>query len=212
MEVYGVKPKIFTKEWWPYYWDYYKFHTIAVIFVLIIIISTVNECKNQTNYDLTLDVITENYISQDTMDALLNTVCENVEDVTGNEKVEAYINYIDMNENGDPQYLQAMHTKMTFEASYTDAFVFLMSKKYADYMSENEIFEPTSKWTDKESYNGYVIDLTNCQTLQNIGIDTSDLYLGIISIRESDKKSKTEENLYKQKNGIKFAKFLLNEE
>ena len=212
MEVYGTKPKIFTKDWWPYFWDYYKLHTISVILAAVAIISFVSDCKNQKNYDLQIDLITENQVSEETLDKLLDTVYEKIDDVTENGKTEAYINYLDMSENGDPQYMEAMHTKMMIETGYTEAFVFLVSKKYADYMSEVGVFKPSSEWTDSESYNGYLINLENCEILKDLGIDTGDLYLGIVNFRERDKKSEIEKNRPKQKNGIKFAKFLLNEE
>ena len=212
MEVYGTKPKIFTKDWWPYFWDYYKLHTISIILAIIAIIYSVSECKNQKNYDLQIDIITENQMSQESLDTLLSTLCENIDDVTENGKKEANINYIDMSENNDPQYIQAMHTKMMIELGYTDSFVFLISKKYSDVIRDNEMLIPASDWTKKESYDGYVISLNDCEILQNLGIDTNDLYIGIVSLRESDSKKNTEKNRPKQENGIKFAKFLLNEE
>lgn len=210
MEVYGTKPKLFTKEWWPYFWDYYKIHTIVCIVAAIVIISTINDCMHRTNYDLQIDVITENSVTQEALDNLTNIICENIEDVTCNGKNEAYITYIDMGENIDPQYSQAMYTKMTIEAIYTDSSVFLMSKKYADYMFENGILMPASSWTDAESYNGYAVSLENCEILENIGIDTSDLYAGVVNLRADDKEQLREKNRKKQENGVKFAKFLLD--
>lgn len=212
MEVYGTKPKRFTKDWWPYFWDYYKLHTIGIILAAIAVISFISDCRGQKNYDLQIDVITENQISEEALNKLSDIVYENIDDVTQNGKTEAYINYLDMSENGDPQYMEAMHTKMMIESGYTDAFVFLVSKKYADYMSELGVFKPASEWTDSESYDGYTVNLQNCEILENCGIDTSDLYLGIVNFRERDKKSQIEKNRPKQENGIKFAKLLLNEE
>ena len=51
-EVYGVKPKKFTKEWWPYFWLYYKWHTIVIVLAVIAIIYTIVEMSTQTKYDL----------------------------------------------------------------------------------------------------------------------------------------------------------------
>ena len=115
-----------------------------------------------------------------------------------------------MSENNDPQYFEAMSAKMMIEVGYTEAFVFLMSQKFADYMSDAGVFKPTSDWTEAESYNGYCISLKNCEVLETIGIDTSDLYIGIVELRERDGKSALNKNLPKQENGIKFAKFLLD--
>ena len=86
-----------------------------------------------------------------------------------------------------------------------------MTKKYADQLSEEGIFEKSESWTSLPSYNGYCISLETCTKLKEIGVDTSDLYIGVIKLRESDKKSAREKNRPKQENGIKFAKLLINE-
>lgn len=212
MEVYGVKPKIFTKDWWPYFWEYYKLHTFAVLIVAFFIISTLHECKNQIKYDLQIDVITENTVPQKALDALSDAAQKNISDVTENGKNEAYVNYLYVDESGDPQYFEAINTKMMVETGYTDAFIFLVSKKYADYMSELGVFKPASEWTDRPSYNGFCISLENCEILKNQGFDTSDLYLGIVELREREKAKERENHRPMQENGISFAKFLLNEE
>ena len=212
MEVYGTKPKRFTKEWWQYFWDYYKIHTISSVLAIFVIISTVSECKKQINYDLQIDVITRNSVSQEALDILSNTAREKISDVTGNGENEVYVSYIDMGIEGDPQLMEAMHTKMMIETGYTEAFIFFVSKEYADYMSDTGVFKPASEWTSAKSYNGYCIDLKGCETIENMGFDTSDLYLGIVELRERDKVSEREKNRPKQENGINFAKFLLNEE
>ena len=209
MEVYGVKPKPFTKDWWPYFWEYYKLHTISAVLAAILLIFAVSECKNQKNYDLQIDVITENAVSQESLDALLDIVRKNIDDVTENAENEAYISYLNMSENINPQITEVMYNKMIIEAGYTEAFIFLVSQKFADYLSNEGVFKPSSDWTEEDSYNGYCMSLKDCGILQNIGIDTSDLYLGIVELRERDGKSAREKNLPKQENGIKFAKFLL---
>ena len=40
-EKYGVVPKRFTREWWDYFWMYYKWHTIAIAFVIIAVTVTI---------------------------------------------------------------------------------------------------------------------------------------------------------------------------
>ena len=51
-EKYGVKPKIFTKEWWPYFWKYYKWHTIAILFVGGLAITWIVQCSRNVEPDL----------------------------------------------------------------------------------------------------------------------------------------------------------------
>ena len=211
MEVYGTKPKRFTKDWWEYFWDYYKLHTIAAVFVLIALISTISECAHKINYDLQVDLISENPVSSAGLEALTPFIEDNIDDVTANGKTQAYLNYIYMGEENDPQYMQAMYTKFSVEMGYTEAFVFLVSKKYADTLIDAGAFEPATNWCSVQAYRDCCVSLEGCEYLHNIGINTDDLYLGIIKMRERDKESEREKNKPKQENGIKFAKFLISE-
>lgn len=212
MEVYGTKPPRFTKEWWEYFWDYYKLHTIAAVIVLIVIISSVVECARKVNYDLQIDYISENPVTSDAISALTPLIEENIDDVTGNGKNEAFVTYLDMGDRSDPQYTEAMYTKFSVEMGYTESFVFLVSKKYADILTEAGAFEEAKNWCNKPSYDGYCVSLADCAVLKELGIDTNDLYIGVIKMRERDRQKEREENIPKQNNGIKFAKFLVNEE
>ena len=212
MEVYGTKPKRFTKEWWEYFWDYYKLHTIATILVLTAVISTLVECAHRKDYDLQLDFISENPITTDAASKLTSLLENNIADVTENGKTEAFVTYIDMGEHSDPQYTQAMYTKFSVEIGYTESFVFLLSKKYADTVSEAGALEEAKNWCSAESYNGYCVSLSGCEYLEDLGIDTTDLYVGVIKMRERDKEADRIKNLPKQENGIRFARFLINEE
>ena len=54
MEKYGEIPKRFTKKWWEYFWDYYKIHTIATIAIVVAVASTISQCVNKIDYDLSL--------------------------------------------------------------------------------------------------------------------------------------------------------------
>ncbi len=210
MEVYGTKPKRFTKEWREYFWDYYKWHTVGAIILIILLITSVNDCAHKTHYDLQIDFISEHQISADFADALTALIEENIDDITENEKTEAFVTVLDMAENSDPQYMQAMFTKYSVEMGYTESFVFLVSKKYADELSSIGIFEESENWTTFPSYNGYCISLENCTALKEIGVDTSDLYVGVIKLRERGKESERAKKLPQQENGIKFAKFLIS--
>ena len=64
-EVYGEKPKKFTKKWWPYFWMYYKWHTISIVAIAVVIISTVMQCVTAEKYDLILTYLGRLHISQE---------------------------------------------------------------------------------------------------------------------------------------------------
>ena len=206
MEVYGEKPKRFTKEWREYFWDYYKWHTIGTIVVLLLIISTITECANKKHYDLQIDYISETGMTMQTQDQLVSLMEKNIDDVTENGKVEAFLNYLDMNKDTDPQYVQAMATKFAVEMGTTEAFVFLVSKDYVEQL-EAEMFLEAKEWCDAEPYKDYFISLADCSALKDIGVNTDDLYVCVLKLSDGDSDKKQLE----QENGIKFAKFLIGE-
>ena len=210
MEVYGTKPPRFTKEWWGYFWDYYKWHTIGGIIAIIVAISSISECAHQINYDLQVDYITENGISLEQEDSIRELIEKNIDDVTENGKKEAMLTYIDLGHEDDAQLHEAMQTKFMIEAGYSEGYVFIVTKKYADYFKDSGIFMDAAKWTDKESYDGYFVSLKDSKLLQSTGLDTEDLYAAVLITRSSNAKDKLHDK--KQENGIKFASRLINGE
>lgn len=210
MEVYGVKPKKFTKAWWGYFWEYYKWHTIGLLFASILIINTVAQCVTQVKYDLQIDFITEHGIIPEQEEMLVELIEENIEDATGNGEIDAFVLSLNMTE-GDPQMVQALSTKLFVELGYSESYVFIMSKKYADMISEHEIFENTDTWAGDMANGGQVISLKDCKLLPEMWFDMSvqDLYIGVLKVREENKDNEIE--LKKYENGKKFAQFLINQ-
>lgn len=208
MEVYGKKPKRFTKEWWEYFWDYYKIHTFVTIFAIIIIVSTLVECANKVHYDMQLDFISEYGLTEESKSKIEELMENETEDVTGNEKKEAFLNLLNMSDMSDPQMVQAMQTKLMVEAACSEAYIFILSPKYVEYFKGSGMFLNTAQWTDKESSNNEVVSLKDCEKLKQLGVDTENLYIGIRNIREDEKKDENASK--KQKNEIEFAKDLLD--
>ena len=211
MEVYGVKPKKFTKEWWGYFWYYYKWHTAGVLFAMFLIVTTLVQCVTQTKYDLQVDYITENYIISEQEEKLTQIIEANIDDVTQNGKAEAFLMTFNMAENNDPQMTQALTTKLFVELGYSDGYVFIVSKKYADMVLEHGIMEDTSVWAGDLANDSGVISLAGCKVLSDIGIDAEeqDLYIGVLKMREDKKEDELE--IAKYENGKKFAQFLINQ-
>lgn len=210
MEVYGVKPKKFTKEWWGYFWYYYKGHTLAAVFASVLIITSLVQCVTQTKHDLQIDFITEYGITTEQEDALEALIAENIEDATGNGVNEAFVLPLSMIE-GDVQMQQALTTKLMIEFGYSEGYAFIMTKKYADIVVEHEIMEKTSEWAGELGNDSQVISLAGCKALSDIGIDAEaqDLYIGVLKLRDENKDDELE--IKKYENGKMFAQFLINQ-
>lgn len=210
MEVYGTKPKRFTKEWWGYFWYYYKWHTLAVVFASFLIIYSSVQCAMQPKYDLHIDYISEFGLTEESEKALTELMCANIDDINGNDKIDAFVLNLNMNESADVQMTQAMQAKLMLEMGYSDSYVFIMTKKYADMFTENDVLKPVSEWLGTDA-DGMTVSLADSDALADIGIDAKgqDLYVGVRPLRDKDDKP---EDAAEYENGVKFAKYLIDRE
>lgn len=211
MEVYGTKPKRFTKEWWGYFWDYYKWHTIGGAFAGFLIITSCVQCATQTKYDLQIDYISEYGLTQESEAALTELASQATQDITGNGKTEVFVMNLNMMQTQDVQMTQAMQTKLMVEMGYSEGYAFIMTKQYADLMAEQGVLMPTSEWAGEYKNDGYVVSLAGCSALSNIGIDAAgnDLYIGITALR--DKEIEDELKVARHENSIRFAQYLISQ-
>ncbi len=211
MEVYGTKPERFTKEWWGYFWYYYKWHTAFCAFVAIIVLISCVQCATRTEYDLNITYVSEYGLDTERENRLIELAQKNVQDVTENGKNEVFVLNFYMGENRDFTMLQAYNTKLVLEPSYTESYVFIMTKKYAEEMAKYEFLEKTEVWAGDKANDGYTVSIAECDALSEIGIDAKgeELYVGVVKIREKESKSELERERYK--NGVAFAQYLINQ-
>jgi len=190
-EKYGTIPKRFTKEWWSWYWMYYKWHTIGALFVLFLIVITLTDYMTAEKYDITLTYAGKRYYddsAQSKIEEVLSPLCD---DLDGNgEKSLRFLSYdIDFNST-DVQYLEAR--KLNIDTSFTEGetYLYLMDKELADiYKFENAdtiVFAPLEDWVTAdisgfETYDAYGkaygVDVSNLKIFKDAGVDTSGLYL-----------------------------------
>lgn len=206
MEVYGEKPKRFTKEWWDNYFYYYKVHTIVGICVLVVIGYLTYTDLTATKYDLEIDYISELGMSSDQGEFIENLAEGCIDDATGNEICDAFVMMLDMMPSNDVQYAQAMQVKLMTEPTYGEAFVFIMTKEYVDMMSEGDIFEDASVWCEEE---GEAVSLAGCKAFEGTGIPVDELYVAVRKLRDDE--IDKEKQIIKYENAKKFAKYLIDE-
>ncbi len=207
MEVYGVKPKRFTKEWWGYFWDYYKWHTIAVLGAALVIGYSAVQCATATKYDLQVDYISEQPILVEQQTALTELIKANIDDVHNNDSIDAFVLALNVVETKDTQMNQALQSKVMLEQAFSESFAFILSKKFSDYYAQSEIFEENTLWAGEKSDGGFYVSLENCSTLAEMGMDTSNLYVAVRKLRKDEMKD--EIKIAEQANAVKFAQSLI---
>lgn len=208
MEVYGEKPKAFTKKWWENYFYYYKVHTIVAVAVFFVLGYLIYSDATATKYDLKIDYISENGISEEAAGGIAEIAEKNILDATGNGEIDVFVLTLNMQETTDIQYAQAMQVKFMTEQAYSESFAFIMSKQYADMMCGNGVFEPISVWSGQDS-SEECMSISGCSALSDIGLPTEDLYIAVRKLR--DEELKDERKLAEYQNGVLFAKFLIDE-
>ena len=209
MEVYGEKPKKYTKEWWSYIWLYYKWHIIGTIFAIFMVVTTLHQCATRPRYDLQITAVTENelYISQ--LGAMENFAKETISDATGNGENEVYIMPIHMSEESDAATIQAGYARFTVEMTMPESYVFIISPRYAQAVVDSQILESTDAWASGVESDGYLVSLKDNEMLKAFGIDPSsnEYYLGVVKLFEKNIENELEKARYE--NGVRFARGLL---
>ena len=222
MEKYGTVPKRFTKLWWEYFWDYYKWHTISVAFVSILILVTAVQCATQVKYDMTITVAGDKYLSEDIQSQLSGELGEVIEDCDENGERNVFLQMLDFSDNSmnqDPQYMMAMSTKLMIEFTAGETFLFVLSEdimnQYLNQDGAENLFIPVSEWTDEELSDellkksggvAYGVNLKDSGYFKEKNVDMTDMYLVLCTFRADSKKGAEQE--IQLENSKKAAAFL----
>lgn len=76
-EKYGTIPKRFTKDWWSYFWDYYKVHTLVTVGIIAAIIITIIQVRSTPKYDLYVTYVGDMYLTDEKQAAFRKAFCAN---------------------------------------------------------------------------------------------------------------------------------------
>ena len=191
-EVYGVKPKIFTKEWWPYFWEYYKWHTIAVLFVALLTGMTIYQSKTATRYDLKITYMGDKYLPDEVDEEFTSGLETVISDIDGNGECNIFFSQLTISEDAESAAItMTMRMKHDLELTNEQSGVYLYSKAelenqiargYIDvtyFDTDVWLNEPVSDDAYIRSDNGksYAVCLKDSAYLKSLNIDGSDLYL-----------------------------------
>jgi len=208
-----VLPKAFTKAWFSYIWDYYKYHILGVLAAVVVGIYTVVQIVTAVKYDLNINFIAKDIMTVEAGEKVV-AACKNVcDDLDSNGEVN--ISFTQHNFTDEAMQDQELHTtlmnKMMSYFAADDELLYIVD----DYMltrilslSQTEgIFIPVSEWanTGVEEKNMYAASLKNSTVLENAMVDTSDMYL-LVRMNYNENSEKLE---LKEENAIKIANFLI---
>lgn len=190
-EVYGEKPKKFTKEWWPYFWLYYKWHTVAVLFVMMLVAIGISDCARKEKYDLRLTYLGRTYYDIQLWDETEKLLEEDIKDADGNG--EKNIGMTDLviaegNEYGEQNYASYLKHDMSFSEDLSYVYIY-DSKELERALTDGVAagcYAKASDWLnadvpdDKLIYTdgtAYAVSLRDSKILKKAGFDCEELYV-----------------------------------
>ncbi len=220
MEKYGTIPPKFTKEWWSYFWEYYKIHTISAIAALLLVGMTVYQCETQTKYDLSISYIGTTPISEESEEKLKEQIAPSIDEITGNKNIDIFLmTYgIDMGstDNTSAEYAYALNVKFMAELQSGTTDIYIMSKSnaeknsgYTDCFIDITTLSGSDDVVRDETGKAVAVSLKDSRILKNSGIDSSDMYLMVRDLFEKNKDSK--EYILNHENSLKAATLLLEQ-
>lgn len=216
-EKYGTVPPRFTKAWWEYFWDYYKWHVIITIIALLIAAVTITQCATREKYDMNIVYVGHMNYSQEEIEKTQELLEQHITDVDENGENSILFNQlVFLDTAGSEEYDYAIQTKL--DVSFLDdcSFVYLFDKAQAELQLQkeaaDEIFECTDSWakgTEAEILTGpdgkgYAVNLKDSKLLKDNNIYCDDLY---VMIRQNYKDDK--ENTQAHEDSINVAEVLV---
>ena len=227
MEKYGTVPPKFTKEWWSYFWMYYKWQTIGISFAVLAIIVTLVQCATNIKYDTNIVFAQPVGYETERMEGISAELAQSVDDITGDNEKHIFTSSMQLNSLEDAmkgdQYAYAMVSKLNLEIQTGESYVFIMTKKLFEEFSANGIvadcFEPAenfvpegfdgSKILSTEQAQGYAVSLEGNRFLEERGIQTQDLCLMVKTLYQVNQDDEKHQALYE--NAKKAAAYLLSQ-
>lgn len=193
-ERYGTIPKIFTKEWWPYFWMYYKWHTIAVVAVVGAIVMTAVQMSQNKISDFTINYIGIRNSDENTELKLQEEIEKLISDIDENGETNADIRYVAIGTGevmSEVEYAMVMKhdVELTDKNSYLYLYEEAPAKMLLGREGSEDVYVNVEEWyggnidevITYKSVSGKPIALSveGNQFLENMGIDTKGLYLAL---------------------------------
>lgn len=195
-EHYGVVPKRFTKEWWPYYWMYYKWPTIGTAFALALIIVTVVQCAARERYDVNVNYTGEAVFAPETARKVEEVLSEYIEDADGDGVKNVFFQQLNLsNTSGSEELDYALQVKHDLELSEDTSYLYMYDKAEAELMLErdsaDDVYLPIDEWLDgaapdtedgvlcSKSGTPIAVLASSSALLEGAGMNTEGLYIAV---------------------------------
>jgi hypothetical protein len=177
-----IKMKETPKSKWKNYWFYYKWHTYASIFIIIVLAVSIRSCVTKINPDISVMFISSVSLEEADTKLIENELAKYVEDYTKNGKNEVSVNNIYFSKNaGEEQISMAMRQKFIAELAAGDTVLYITDKASIEEFTKNNVL---GKINDIEGaiteYDSTLIKLDIQKLFPNLSdYAPKELYIGV---------------------------------
>lgn len=142
-----MKEKKDFQSKWENYWYYYKYHTLAAVFVIIMIGVFVHDKLQQVDYDYRISAVIDYNLAEEQLDRLEEAFAGLADDRNGDGEVHVLVsNYtITKDGNENPQVEMANQTKFMADLETGDSLIFIYSDNVYDIYKDDMIFDVKDK-------------------------------------------------------------------
>lgn len=203
------KYKINSIKFWQNFWEYYKLHTIAVLFVVILTAVGVRSCINRVDTDLQIYHVGEYLIPlPEKIEAVLS---ETVKDIDGDGKVTINISNEAYSDGKDLQAGVAIFNRIDAELMSGNPFILMTDEVYIKRFENNSALQPIDDIIEgkdipeenikRDTLTGKAIavDVANMPIGREVGsLDGKKMYVGIKVLPKSKMDNEKYLELYEE--------------
>lgn len=190
-EKYGTVPPRFTRAWWEYFWEYYKWHVIITAVAVLITVVTIVQCATRKEHDFVIVYSGYMHLDDKSKSVLDEAAQMYAVDADGSGEVMTHIVPIEFtNLDGNEDYDFTLQQKFDISLMDDCTFLYIMDDEMAHrYMERKDTlvaFENTDdiiNSADAEILRhtpdnaGFAISLKDSTYLKDNGIKCEKLYL-----------------------------------
>ena len=210
-------PKRFSKAWWEYIYEYYRYHILIIGFIVFLVVYMALRIINPTTYDANVIIASDVYISEEQHENIKKAFSELAGDTDKNGRLEIMMQCMYLTENDTSQNIEmqmAFQQKLALEMSLDENMIFIVDEKIAKKFisqSEDEFLKTSDMTSDPDAegvlYNNksYGASLKESRILNSNSIDGSKLYILFKNPDVLDEKNKD-----KADEAFEFAKKIIS--
>lgn len=140
--IIAMKEKMSFKKKLENYWFYYKIHTIAAVFILVLVIGFIHEQVSKPKYDYHIGIIDTQGFDQDSLDSLQAEFEACAADRNGDGKIQIQLlTYaVDESESANPQQVMATQTQLFGDVELGTSVIFIYSDAIYESFKDEGLF------------------------------------------------------------------------